>query len=276
MPRVDGKTMPHGTEPRYRWCKRENGTACDACRRVTARRKAERELAKARGEVRFVPPDEALAHIERLRAAGMGVRVICREVPMSSSTMQALRRGRSKKIGVDLNARILAVKAKPWRLPPEGHLLRLRALYAAGYSAKWIAAQMTEITGHSITSLKVTGTRYAERPNVEALVTLCKRVGYAEGPSDLTRARARNWGYRPAWDFDEDLFYDVEWDGTEPEWEEQDRAEAILQDVEEIERELREPSNQAEVRRNRELIEERIGLTWDYIVTLRRRQRQAA
>jgi hypothetical protein len=201
---------------------------------------------------------------------------------ISTSTLQAVLRcntrahqteRRARILGATA-ARILAVKPPSTMVSMEASIIRVQALNALGYRQVDIMALMTR----KIANLNVNrGKRGATitREKAQDILDVCLLVGDRPGPNPLTAKRSGTRGFRVPADYDEDLFYDIEWDGTEPEWEEQSRAEAILQDAAEIERTLREPSNQEEARRNRELIEERLGYTWDYVQTLRRRQRQA-
>lgn len=271
--RIDARNEPHGTAARYNWCKRRPEGSCSECRRAAARRKNERELERARGATFFLSTALVLDHIDALRKAGVGVHAIAKAADMSSSTLSLLMQGKKKRIGRPLHDRILAVEARPYRLPPRASVLRFQALQAAGYSRGMIAAKMSPDLDGRIANLRVDeNSVYVTRPLAEALVRVCREVGLTPGSSAITRQRALKRKLRPPADFDEEQFLDVDWDGVEDELVLEERADALLEDVELIEKSLREPSNDKERAWNRALVEERTGVTYAYINTLRQRR----
>jgi hypothetical protein len=275
-------SVPHGTTQGYR----SHGCRCDACSEASYLATKSLTLARQRGDMSrsLVDAEPARKHLLWLRDdLKVSEKRIAEAAGISTSTLQAVLRcntrahqteRRARILGATA-ARILAVQPPSVMVSMEASIIRVQALNALGYRQADIMALMTR----KIANLNVNrGRRGATitREKAQDILDVCLRVGDRPGPNPLTAKRCRTKGFRVPADYDEDLFYDIEWDGVEPEREAEDRAAALLEDAAEIERTLREPSNQEEARLNRELLEERLGVTWDYVISLRRRQRRAA
>ncbi len=88
--------------------------------------------------------------------------------------------------------------------------LRVQAMVALGYRQGWIANQL----GRKHIGLDI-GDRISRRRALDIL-ELAIKVGDTPGPSRKAAVQARNKGWKKPAEYDEELFYDPNWDGTVP------------------------------------------------------------
>lgn len=246
---------------------------CDDCRRAKKYSRMLREREKGRGDYSNALLDTAPArqHIESLIEAGLTHQDIMRVAGLNGHTYHRIARKPGTRAKGAIIQRVLNVQpsmALPGKVPAKASTLRMRALYALGYSERRIATMMGIPSGSLNLGSRTRPSVY--RTKAQRLIDVCKEIGDTPGPDEEARRRAQRWGYRVPADFDVDLFYDVRWDGVEHEVPmPEERIDALLEDVDEIESFLREPNDDHERRLNRELVEARLGVSYRYIVKLR-------
>lgn len=195
--------LEHGEWRRY-----ERGCRCEPCGLAWFRYlKLNRHGLSPR---RWVSPDSAVAHINELRARGMGSRAIAQAAGIQLAQVSRIRRGITTKIWLSTERRILAVPLQPLTLPARGTLTRLKALEALGHTQTWINLQL----GHGAVGVSCGQGRQVFRTTAEEVIELMRRVGDRPGPSLRTRNRALKAGWLPPAAYPEELFYDVHWDGA--------------------------------------------------------------
>ena len=159
-----------------------------------------------------VPAGPVRAHVEALRAAGVGSRRIEELSGVSRSVIQALLNGRkiygnqpSKTISAANAQRLLAVQVQPalgCRVPVLGTARRLQALVAIGYTQSDLAARLG-VTPANSTELFRAG-RSVLASTAARAAALFDELAMTPGPSRTARNRARKlgWAPPPAWDDD--------------------------------------------------------------------------
>lgn len=192
----------HGT----RSCYVQRGCRCDKCK--AANRKYASDRARVnwtdRFEHQWTTPDQAVAHLDMLRGAGMGLRQIQLRTGIARSTMMQLR-GR-KRISRATEASILAVRPAPAagaRVDGTGTMRRLRALMAIGYSGKQIGDRLN-ITTANLWPL-VRGRKHVHGATARKVADLYDELWDQPGNrrKSINLALARGWALPLAWDDDE-------------------------------------------------------------------------
>lgn len=155
------------------------------------------------GRPTVVPIDRALAHVNRLRAAGMSDRAITRAARLGEHTLRDLPR-RTRGILTTTEARILAVRPaahQQYLVPALGSTRRLRALGALGWTLSTIAAHTT-LSKKTLSLLMAGAQQYVTREAAEQISRTFDQLCMRRGPSDRSRIMARDKGWAPplAWD----------------------------------------------------------------------------
>lgn len=257
----------HGTRATYL-----AGCHCQPCTRANARWcKTYRLRASRNGGHVTVPTDEARDHITRLREH-MSLSSIAAAAGTTSSHLSRIMSGKTRRIGSDLERRILNVTiGHPVgirHVKSLGAMRRLQSLQALGWSVGALSERLDYARGN--VRLLVNGRRDWITSDVDQRIRrlwdeLCMTLPPAETKWDragITRARrtaeAKGWAPPLAWnDIDDpneqpDLGPDRKRDTlTEFEW--------LLAQGESPEQALRQ-----------------LGVTWDAIEHARRRQRSTA
>jgi hypothetical protein len=155
------------------------------------------------GSATIVPVDRALAHVNRLRAAGVSDRAIARDARLGEHTLRDLPR-RTHGILSTTEARILAVRPAPhhqYLVPAIGSTRRLRALGALGWTLSGIAAH-TSLSKKTLSLLMAGAQQYVTREAAEQIERTYDQLCMRRGPSQRSRIMARDKGWAPplAWD----------------------------------------------------------------------------
>lgn len=203
------------TEPRPQTNQPPHSWRCD-CTQCRRHRKAYR-VEHDHGIRRLVDAEPARAHIARLAEQGVGRSTLGRALGLADLTLMRISNGKTSKVRVETERKILAFTkndavtvANDSNVDATASHLRYQALIALGYTQAWIAAATGRAREMGL------GPRITRRRAL-ALLELCRQVGDTPGPSRKAAVQAKNKGWRPPADFDEDLFYSPAWDGTEPE-----------------------------------------------------------
>lgn len=164
---------------------------------------------------RHMPAAPVRAHLLWLASQGVGCRTITDYTGCDEATLFRIRSGQYRRVYARTGEAILAMTPDRADVvandkPVDGTATRLRyeALVALGYRQSDINAA-AGITGRI-------GGRIARRRAL-AILDLCRQVGDTPGPSPQAAKQARGKNWRVPADYDEELFYDPHWDGTEPE-----------------------------------------------------------
>jgi hypothetical protein len=212
------------------------------------------------GSATIVPGDRALAHVNRLRAAGMPDSAILRAAGLGEKVLRELPH-RTRGIFSTTEARILAVRPgdhRQYLVPALGTTRRLRALGAMGWTLADVADR-TPLAKKTLSLLMAGAQQCVTREGAEHIARVYDQLCMRQGPSERARLLARRKGWAPplAWD---------EGDLDDP------NAEPYM-DTEERDAEL----NLAEFMRlldygeGREQAADRIGVTLDAIAAAARR-----
>jgi hypothetical protein len=152
-----------------------------------------------------VSPARAVAHLERLREAGMGLRQVTGRTGVARSTLIEL--SARARISRDTEARILAVSPEPAggaRVSGIGTVRRLQALVAIG----WPGAQLAARIGWASNNLwgLILHQQRVNLATARLVADLYEELWDQPGPSVRARSLAARNGWAPpmAWD-DEDL-----------------------------------------------------------------------
>jgi hypothetical protein len=141
-----------------------------------------------------------IEHLDYLRRHRVGVKRIEELTGLSRSTIFRIRSGGSKKITRHVADTILAVQPEQTlRVDPTGTQRRIRALMALGWSTYYIADRLG-YTQARVWELSK-GRRWVKPPTYAAVSRLYEELSMKQGPSDITRSRARRAGHAPplAW-----------------------------------------------------------------------------
>jgi len=197
-----------------------NCTKCDrtATRRGLCHRCYEnhrnRQKLYGRWQSSRVPAEPVRAHVEALRASGIGTRRIEELSGVSRSVIQSLVNGRSiygnqpsKTISAVNAQRLLAVPEEPAsgsRIDITGTTRRLQALVAIGYTQTDLAARIGITPANSTRLFHSQGRVLAS--TARRVESIYDRLAMTPGPSERARNHARKHGWAPplAWD-DDDL-----------------------------------------------------------------------
>ena len=191
----------HGT----RSCYVQRKCRCEAC--AAANRRYESDRARInwadRLEHQWTTPDRAVAHLNDLRAAGMGLRQVMAHTGISRTTLQEL--GIRHRISRATEARILAVRPSPAdgaRVDGIGTARRLQALMAIG----WSGAQLGDRLGWTTSNLwtMILGRGQVQVATARKVADLYDELW--DQPGDRRRsvnlARRNGWVPPMAWDDD--------------------------------------------------------------------------
>ncbi len=190
---------------------------CGTCRRDRDRRRKLYRVEHARGVRRMADASRCREHLAELAARGIGRGTIAAGTGIYRSTLYRIACGDTKNVKRTVEQRILAFNpgvadtvANSRIVDATATRLRYQALVALGYTQAFIAKE----TGRDASCLDL-GARVQLRRAL-AVLELCRRIQDIPGPSRKAAVQARNKGWRVPADYDEDLFYDPSWDGTEP------------------------------------------------------------
>lgn len=183
-----------------------SGCHCDECREAnhnyfahyyrTYRLPIERTLVPAAG---------AQEHVRRLRAAGMGKRLIAAQAGVALETVQRLARGTIRRgIQPRVEAAILAVQLDTWLRDATGAQRRVRALARLGWTIPQIAAA-AGIDARVVGDLSQGRRKHLYRHHDDAIRSAYDRLAMHTGPSPIAARRAATKGWPPplAWDDDQ-------------------------------------------------------------------------
>lgn len=182
-------------------------TACvDQRRRYKKRWRYE---ADSRGARRTIPADQAIAHIERCKAAGMDAAQIGRAANLPPSTVTKLARQHPKRVRKTTADAILAVTPNRWvgthpgtLVPRIGARRRLQALMAQGHSINRLERERGE--QYSVMVYRASPGDLMTLDNYRKIVALYDELSMTIGDSTRSRNDAAKRGYAPplAWDDD--------------------------------------------------------------------------
>ena len=183
------------------------------CLMCFRRRKAYR-IERDHGLRRLIPVRASREHLVELTAT-MGWRALARATGLSEPTLVRVCNGSGRFVLRDTEQRILAVRPAPVVLRVDlvdstATRLRVQALVRLGYTQADLVREMGCSGGN--------GVRLGERVTcrrAELVLGLCGQIRDTPGPDRRAASRAESRGWRPPADFDENLFYDPTWDGTE-------------------------------------------------------------
>lgn len=131
-------TPPHGTLARYR--RRPDPCRCSKCRAAARRNAKLRVFNRARGRATMVDATPVREHIERLRAAGIGLRTLATRTEVSHSALFCIVSGRTRNVRRHVALAVLGVAPDPDArsagavAPALATTRRLRALAVRGWS----------------------------------------------------------------------------------------------------------------------------------------------
>lgn len=203
--------LKHGTPNAYA----NGGCRCDRCGRAARLYCKKRRTLKNRGEWNpWGDLDAVRAHLARLKQQGMGAEEVSERANVARSVLYMIREGRTKRVKMEVAARILAVGVDFDLIPAlsrvdaSGTRRRLEALQAVG----WSLAEIAPLCGVSRRTLH----GVMDRPAVQVGTARAVRDVYSklwdqEPPTftdaqrrsvDLTRRRAAQQGWLPpaAWE----------------------------------------------------------------------------
>lgn len=211
-------SLPRAPRHRQRSCA---CGSCPTCRRLRARKQY--RIAHEHGVRSKTDAARARAHLIELERQGITRCTIAEGCGLSEVQLYRIIHGLAREVMVDSEKRILAFDAvracevaNSSRVDSTATRLRIQALVALGYPRSAIAREI----GRNELKLRVEVTR---RRALEVLA-LCRRIGDTAGPDLKVAAKARAKGWRVPADYDDELFYDPAWNGTEPEVPELSRA----------------------------------------------------
>lgn len=202
--------QPNGSRTRGCYCE-----PCMAVWRVDRRRRQKvSRMRVARGISAYVPATEAAELIAQQRVEHRLTtrRSFCQAAGIAASTYQKIVSGSQKVVSRALLRQLQELpnldSTMPGQLPPGGTNARLGALAVAGYGV-WDVAQML---GHR-QPLKLAQC-FVLTPTAEKILALTDEVVRQPGPRLHASKVARTRGWH-AWDeYDQDLFWDLRWDGS--------------------------------------------------------------
>lgn len=120
LPMEQRKRRAHGTNARYRWGEvgndYRNGCRCYECTTAGVLYQKRWEARKARGIEPYVDASEARAHLEFLRANGVGLRTVAEVSGVHRPSLRLILRGERKRVRPETLAAVLGVHlghAKP-------------------------------------------------------------------------------------------------------------------------------------------------------------------
>lgn len=167
----------------------------------------------ANGLSAFVSVEEAVALIRtQQRKHGLpSPRMFAAAAGIRSASYWKIMAGRQGKVTVDVMRRLMELpnlhEVAPRRLPPGGTRLRLQALAVAGYGV-W---DITHGLGGKHPASHVGA--FVLRDTAEKILAFTDEVVRQPGPRPHASKLARTHGWK-AWDeFDQELFWDLSWDG---------------------------------------------------------------
>jgi hypothetical protein len=155
------------------------------------------------GRATVVPAERALAHVNRLRAAGMSDGAILRAAGLGDHVLRDLPH-RTRGILSTTEARILAVRPgahHQYLVPALGTTRRLRALGAMGWTLADIASR-TRMSKKTLSLLMAGCQECMTREGAEQITSVYDQLCMRCGPSERARVMARRKGWAPplAWD----------------------------------------------------------------------------
>jgi hypothetical protein len=158
------------------------------------------------GSATIVPPDRAMAHVGRLRAAGVPDSTILRAAGLSENFLRGMAH-RTRGILSTTEARILAVHPGvhvQYLVPALGTTRRLRALGAMGWTLADVEAR-TPLAKKTLSLLMAGAQQCVTREGAEHIARVYDQLCMRRGPSERARLLARRKGWAPplAWDEDD-------------------------------------------------------------------------
>jgi hypothetical protein len=158
------------------------------------------------GSATIVPPGRAMAHVGRLRAAGVPDSTILRAAGLSENFLRGMAH-RARGILSTTETRILAVHPGvhvQYLVPALGTTRRLRALGAMGWTLADVAAR-TPLAKKTLSLLMAGAQQQVTREGGEHIARVYDQLCMRRGSSERARIMARRKGWAPplAWDEDD-------------------------------------------------------------------------
>jgi len=146
--------------------------------------------------------DAVRAHLDDLRAHGIGVTAIAKASGVGRSQVERIRRGATKRIGKETAAKLLAVTPEDRaQLPAWRVTRRLRALNAIGYSTRHLA-DLLGTTQEVVSDHLVGDRKWVQVKTLDSVSELYERLCMTPGGNAASRRIAGKRGYAPplAWE----------------------------------------------------------------------------
>lgn len=227
--------MPHGQRSTY-----VKGCKCDPCRAANARYA---KLAKYRahaGHSTLVDSAPIRAHLEQLRAAGVGRRTIARQSGVSQTVINRLlgidRSKPAARIRPETANRLLAVRCDALAdgacIDATGTTRRLQALVTLGWSQTEIARRM----GWTVANVNVLvlGRRTQVAVGTAKLVMrIYEQLSMTPGTSSRARSVAAGHGWLPPLAWDDDII-DMPGADARENARSSDRVRLTVDDIDEL------------------------------------------
>lgn len=262
---IPAEAFKHGDYRRY-W----RGCRCQPCAAGATKRSARNQLLRIQGTPSVCSPRKAAAHVHALRVAGMTNDQVMEAAGISNGTLHRILHGRPIRREVSIRVLATPVPAAPATgtkalRSPVGTCRRLQALAVAGWPASVLAERL------GVTKQRVSRLMRQNEQHVSLATELKVRRLFGDllavspesvGVNPVSAKRARlaasrhNWHPAGVWD-------DIDNPDETPKYGDRTtRREAIVEDVAELAR-LGYP---------RDVIAERVGATWEYVITAHARQ----
>lgn len=192
----------HGTRSGFVMHHQRGEDACDACKAAAAEyhHRYYQEARKFVDGVPHVPTRKVLAHVDRLRVAGMGTRRIAEKAGVSLHTVQNLGK-RSKGVRPRTAAKLLAVSPDLFWRPAEPVRRRVQALAALGWNARSVADR-AGLSIAVVADLTAGRTERVSEKSDDALRSVYDALCMTPGPSARAQRYAKAHGWVPplGWD----------------------------------------------------------------------------
>lgn len=186
------------------------------------------DLNVSRGVAHTYPAAEALELAERqLRENGWSIDQLQAAAGLSPNAVWLLRHRRKRVMASTMEAlRVLPYRdrLKPAPVPSRATTLRLRALACEGYDM-WTLARELGLTR----PVRYDRWTTVNRDIAESVLALVKRLSGIPGPTPRAGVIARSRGWLPVSAYDQELFWDVEWDGMDGVLREPTPAERVAE-----------------------------------------------
>lgn len=198
--------MNHGQRSTY-----VKGCRCDACRGANARYAKLAKYRQDTGRRVLVDAAPVKAHLEQLRAAGVGKRAIASRAGVSQTVVNRLvgcdHSRPAVRVRPEVARKLLAVQlhdhAQGANVDSIGTTRRIQALVAIGWCQSALAARIGW-TPSNFAGLAHGRTDYVTARTARLVAQLYEQLSMQPGPSNRARslARTRSWAPPLAWDDD--------------------------------------------------------------------------